>query len=489
MTREIIDRPTGATSAARPLDTPARETFDDLAAFARGLQFADLPADVIAQAQRCLLDLIGVAAAGSGSAGAAIVNAYVSSQLCGRDCDARILFDGRRAGLAGAAFAGATTIDAFDAHDGHVLTKGHAGVAVLPALLAYLDGGVGARLGIEGREFLTCIVIGYEIATRAGMALHATVPDYHCSGAWSALACAALGGRWLGFDTRRMRHALGVAEYFGPRGQMLRVCDHPTMLKDGSGWGAQVGVSAALLANEGFTGAPALTVESSDVRGFWNDLGSRWRIREQYFKAYPVCRWAQPATEAALALRCSHDFGEADITGIAIESFREAIALGSQCRYPATTDEAQYSLPYPVAAALVFGRLGATEVEADALRDPRIARLLECMTLSEDAGFSRLFPAERWARVRITLRDGRTLVSEPARARGNPENPLMDDELRAKYRALSQPVLGQRRSARIEALVDSLTSDPAALAALTGELLSPNAESTFRRWRDARFSA
>ncbi len=478
-----MDGQAAATSAA----LPAVEPFNDAGAFARRLQFADLPADVVAQAQRCVLDLIGVAAAGSTSAAAAIVNGYAATQLLGRGHEARILFDGRRAGLAGAAFAGATTIDAFDAHDGHVLTKGHAGVAVLPALLAYYDGAVAPRSRIDGREFLTCIVLGYEIATRAGIALHATVADYHCSGAWSALACAALGGRLLGFDTQRMRHALGIAEYLGPRGQMLRVCDYPSMLKDGSGWGTQVGVSAALLARDGFTGAPALPVERDDAQGFWNDLGRRWRIREQYFKAYPVCRWAQPAFEAALALKRSNDFGDTDIVSIGIESFREAIALGSQCRYPATTEDAQYSLTYPVAAALVHGRLGAPQVDADALRDPRILRLLDGMTLTEEPGFSRLFPAERWALVRITLRDGRSLVSEPARARGNPENPIQDDELRSKYRALAQPVLGPQRSARIEALVDALASDTAALPALAEELLSPHAEATVRRWRNARF--
>ncbi|MDQ3445346.1 MAG: MmgE/PrpD family protein [Pseudomonadota bacterium] len=464
---------TAATSARVRTTAP----FADVAAFARGLSYADLPSDVVAQAQRCLLDLIGVATAGSRTPAAAIVNAYASTQLAGRDRSARILFDGRRAGLAGAAFAGATTIDAFDAHDGHVLTKGHAGVALLPALLAYLDSGVASQSRSNGREFLTCIVIGYEVATRAGMALHATVSDYHCSGAWNALACAALGGRWLEFDDERMRHALGIAEYLGPRGQILRVCATPTMLKDGSGWGAQVGVSAALLASDGFTGAPALTVERDDASEFWGDLGSRWRIREQYFKAYPVCRWAQPATEAALTLKRLHDFDEADVVAVSIESFREAIDLGSQCAAPLTTDEAQYSLPYAVAAALVYGRIGAADVEAAALRDPRIKRLLEMMTLTNDAEFSRRFPAERWARVRITLRDGRALVSEPARARGNPENPLADDELRAKYRELAEPVLGAQRAAHIEALVNSLAIDNAALSALAEELLSSPANS------------
>src|SRR5215470_2395180 len=291
----------------------ARTTKADIGVceFVRHVVFRDLPADVVEQAKRCLLDLIGVAAAGSRTRASAIADAYAATQMCGADRDARILFDGRRASLAGAAFAGASTIDSIDAHDGHPLTKGHAGAAILPALLAVIDGAKSGEpaAAVDGRELLTSLVIGYEIATRAGIALHATVPDYHCSGAWNALGCASVAGRLLALDAARIREALGVAEYFAPRGQMLRTCDSPTMVKDGTGWGAHIGISAALLARDGFTGAPAATVEREDAHGLWTDLGTRWRIREQYFKAYPVCRWAQPAVEAALALQRAQKFG------------------------------------------------------------------------------------------------------------------------------------------------------------------------------------
>src|SRR5437762_1177841 len=352
--------------------------FADVPAFVRGLSFDHLPVDVVASAQRSLLDLIGVAAAGSRTRASAIANAYAATQLCGSGRSARIVFDGRRSGLAGAAFAGASTIDALDGHDGHVLTKGHAGAAILPALLALIDAAGPGEVPapVDGREFLTRVVLGYEIATRAGIALHATVPDYHCSGAWNSIGCAAIAARHFAFDAATTRHALGVAEYFGPRGQILRVCDSPTMVKDGSGWGAHAGLAAALLARDGFTGAPALTVEGDDAGPFWSDLGTRWRIGEQYFKAYPVCRWAQPAIEAALDLKRRHGFEADDVAGVAVESFREAVALGSQCAMPRTTEEAQYSLAFPVAAALVFGKVGADEVDAFGLGDTRVARLV-----------------------------------------------------------------------------------------------------------------
>lgn len=451
--------------------------FADVPAFARSLSFDALPAEVVASARRSLLDLIGIAAAGSRSRTARIANAYAASQLGGSDRSARILFDGRRVGIAGAAFAGATTIDALDGHDGHALTKGHAGAALFPALLALTDGIPREMMrAVDGREFVATLVLGYEVATRAGIALHATVADYHCSGAWNALGCAAIAARLLGFDDERTRHALGIAEYFGPRGQILRACDSPTMVKDGSGWGAHAGVSAALLARDGFTGAPALTIEREDASEFWSDLGRHWRIREQYFKAYPVCRWAQPAIEAALALQRAHPFEADDVANIAIESFREAVALGSQCAMPRTTEEAQYSLSFPVAAALVFGRLGAREVDGAALDDPRVARIVAATIAVEDVEFSRRFPAERWARVRIALSDGRQLASQPMEARGGPANPLSDDELSRKYRELAEPVLGPARAARIEHCVGAVAEDDGALRALLDELLRPSTD-------------
>ena len=93
------------------------------------------------------------------------------------------------------------------------------------------------------------------------------------------------------------------------------------------------------------------------------------------------------------------------------------------------------------------------------------------MELIEDSEFSRRFPAERWARVRIVLRDGRTFVSDPAIARGNPENPLTEDEIGEKFRALSEPVLGAARSSRIDKAVRTLALDSKPVGDLVTDLL------------------
>ncbi|WP_460451115.1 MmgE/PrpD family protein [Alsobacter sp. SYSU BS001988] len=438
-------------------------------AFIHELRFGDLPAGVVHQARRCLLDLVGVAASGRSTALSGIAHKFAVRNLgAGEGGGARLLFDGRRASPAGAAFAGASTIDSFDAHDGHALTKGHAGVAILPALLAVAD--AERKEGLAGGEILTGLVVGYELAIRAGIALHRSVADYHTSGAWNGVACAAVSARLLGLCGEATRHALGVAEYHGPRSQMMRCIDHPTMVKDGSGWGALAGVSAAYLARDGFTGAPAMTLEAGDQADLWADLGSRWRITEQYFKPYPVCRWAQPAVEAAAALVSTHGLGPDDIEAVEVESFAEAVRLG--CARPTTTEAAQYALGFPLAAFLARGRLGAAEISDDGLRDPAILAMLERIILREDPTCSAAFPARRLARVSITLKSGASHASALTPARGDPDAPLSDGEVLAKYEALAGGLAADRRAMIATAIGELGDSDgPAGLMDLLAEPL------------------
>ncbi|HET6522829.1 MAG TPA: hypothetical protein VFG47_23845, partial [Geminicoccaceae bacterium] len=173
--------------------------------------------------------------------------------------------------------------------------------------------------------------------------------------------------------------------------------------------------------------------------------------------------------EAALALQRAHGLAAAAIERIEVHTFREAVRLAA--RLPATTEEAQYSLPFPVAAALVRGGIGPAEVGAAGLADLEVRRLSAATELIEDTAYSRRFPAERWARVGFVLRDGRRLASPPATARGDPGSPLDDGELVAKYRHLTVPVLGMRRSARLESAVAGLADGSADLAPFSDDLL------------------
>jgi 2-methylcitrate dehydratase PrpD len=434
-------------------------------AFIHEIGFADLPPDSVAQARRCVVDLVAVAAAGARTECGRIACDYAAGHLASPALGARILFDGRRASRAGAAYAGASVIDSYDAHDGHMLTKGHAGVALLPALLAAIDSGCAA----DGGEFLAALVMGYEIAIRAGIALHATVADYHTSGAWNALGAAAVTARLLRLDHRRTREALGIAEYHGPRSQMMRVIDHPTMLKDGSGYGAFAGVSAADLAALGFTGAPAITMEGAECRHVWADLGRRWRICEQYLKPYPVCRWAQPPIEAVRALQAEHPFVASEVQSVTVETFAEAARLDE--RRPVDTQAAQYSLPFGLAAFLVRGRLTADEITGATLGDAAILRLADRTRLVCEPEIAARYPAERIARVTLHLRDGRELRSGLVHARGTPADPLSDDEVEQKF-ASSIAWLDPERARAVRAATYGL-DERASLQPLLDALLAP----------------
>jgi 2-methylcitrate dehydratase PrpD len=286
-----------------------------------------------------------------------------------------------------------------------------------------------------------------------------------------------LGARVLGLKAASARDAIGIAEYHGPRSQMMRCIDHPTMLKDGSGWGAMAGVSAAYLAADGFTGAPALTVENDDVADLWSDLGQRWRIFEQYYKPFPVCRWAQPPVRAILDLRAEHGVDASDVDHIEVTTFHESRRLAT--RQPRSTEEAQYSTAFPAAVAMVRGAIGPEDIEGAALHDPEILRLSTGMMIDECEEYNAAFPARRIAHVTLVLRDGRRLTSGPTEASGDPENPASDTEIAAKYHAYAAPVLGTSRAKAIAAAIDGLDNGP--LAPFT-DLILAHPEATQDAW-------
>lgn len=418
--------------------------------FIHRLAFEDLPQEVVEQARLYLIDLLGVALVGRKTPLSRIACDHAVDFFGPGTYASRLLFDGRLASPLGAGLAAAMTIDSIDGHDGHSETKGHVGVTVLPALLALAD----LRHNMSEREFLTCLVLGYEIGTRAGVSLHASACDYHTSGTWNALAAAALVARTLPLDVQQTREALGIAEYHGPRSQMMRCIDHPTMVKDGSGWGCMAGLSAGFLAHKGFTGAPAITVEYPGAQKYWNDLGERWRIMEQYVKPHPVCRWAHPAIDAALALKHRHGFSSEQIRAIQVTTFLQATKLAHA--HPATTEEAQYSLLFSVAAALVGGEVSLDAITGDNLSNPEVLRLSHAIHTEVSKEFSADFPQQRWARVRVELFDGRHLDSGPTRAKGDPDSPLGATAIREKFRSFGESVCEARQVRELERRVDDL---------------------------------
>ena len=415
--------------------------FDEIADFALGERA--VPEAAMDMGALLLIDTLGVAAGAASLEVARIARAHaVRFHGAARTEDAAtLLFDGRRASLSGACFAAATQIDNLDAHDGYNPTKGHIGCAVVPALCALAE----HLPGLSGRAGLAALVMSYELSARAAITLHNTVSDYHTSGAWNALGVAALVARLRGHDAETLRHALGIAEYHGPRSQMMREIANPTMLHDGSGMGALVGMMAGFLAEDGFQGAPAITVDSAEAAPFWGDLGNTWTITQNYIKPYPICRWAHAAIDALGLLMRDHDLKADDVAQIEVRTFAQAAALFA--RMPETTSQAQYSLPFALAVRLVHGWIGPEHIAGAGLRDRAVAEAIGRIRVTEAPRHSERFPLGRWSDVTLRLRDGRVLSSGDVHARGGPEAPMQRSEIEQKFHAITGPMAPARKAA------------------------------------------
>ena len=447
------------------LPNPA-PVFNQVAAFTNTIGFDAIPGHVTTTAKLLVLDLIGVLIAASKLEAGRIARDHAARHWAAGEGapSARLMLDGRRVSLPGCGFAAATQIDNLDAHDGWQPSKGHAGAALLPALIAFAE----AAPAVSGREALAAMVLGYEVSYRAAAALHATVGDYHTSGAWNSIGCAVIGARLRQMDNTVLRHALGIAEYHGPRSQMMREIANPSMLHDGTGFGAPVGIYAVLAAEDGFTGAPAATIEFDDAAFAWADLGDNWLTAQQYIKPYPVCRWAHAPIDAALSLRRDHKLTSEIIERVDISTFKYSAELNGDV--PSTSPIAQYSLAWPVAAALARGRVGVDEVMEQSFTDPVLTSLTARIHAGVDPVIDATFPDQRLASVSITLTDGTVLDSGPTEASGGPDPQPTEAEVVGKYRAFAGTVLGQARVEEIETAVMGLDGPNADFKAVLDSL-------------------
>jgi 2-methylcitrate dehydratase PrpD len=373
--------------------------------FVRDLSWAGVPPAVRERVRLLLADLAAVCVAGRPAPASGLAAAYASAVHPGDEATA--LLDGRRLGAVGAAWCNGVLANVLDYDDGHRLTKGHPGAVVIPAALA------AAQLAdATAEELLVAVAVGYEIAIRAGVALHARDDGYHASGAWGGLGAAAATARLLGLDATAIHHALGLAEYHAPIAHIMRSVAQPAMTKDACAWGASVGVGSALMAAGGFTSVDAAFLEEDA-----SDLGSVWRLEELYLKAYPCCRWSQGAIRAALEARAGERLAPQDVEAVTITTFAAADALAKVV--PATTEEAQYNLVWPVANAVATGGFTVADVLGP-WDDPEVASVMDRARVVIDPSLTDAFPARRLTAVDIELRDGRRLAAGPLEAAGEP---------------------------------------------------------------------
>jgi 2-methylcitrate dehydratase PrpD len=410
---------------------------NDLAVeFIHGLKWEALPREVAARARICLLDLAGACLAGAGAKGAGILLDFAGSQMNGAG-EATVIRAGRKLPCTGAALVNGFIANALDIDDGYRLIKGHPGAAVFPAVLAAAE-----KTGATGKAFLEALIVGYEIAIRAGVILHGHYGFYHGSGSWGAIGSAAAAARLFGLSPVETRHALGIAESYAPLIPEIRAVEDPSMApKDGIPWGAMAWMSAALLARGGYTGIPSLLGDAGR-NGDLFTLGEEFRMMQLYFKPYPCCRWSHPAIDGLRKIMTAEGLTRERIAGIRIRTFAESASL---CRRPPTTlEEAEYSILYPVAVTACCGEFTPGHLREEHYADPEVLKLMAMTIIEVDPTIQARFPRECLAEVAVTTTEGRVLTSGLAAARGDVDHPFSGEELRDKFRLITRGILAER---------------------------------------------
>ncbi len=366
--------------------------------------------------------------------------------------------DGRRSTLRRAALLNATASHTVEFDDIHRDSGYHPGCPTIPAALAAAE-----SRGADLAALLRAIVAGYEVSCRIGLAVQPShYRFWHTTGTVGTFGAAAAVSVVLGSDAARTAHALATAATMAAglqqafRGAGMSKPIH-------AGHAAEAGALAALAAHAGVTAAPdvldgpvGFAAATSENRGQWakalDGLGERFAVAGITFKNHGCCGHAFAALDALRALQDEHRFAAADVEHIAIGGYGPTKEI---CDRPQaeTEQEARFSLQYCAGAMLVLGGVRIAAFTPERLRDPAIRAIMPRVTVSLDPELASAYPRQRAARVRITLRDGRALDRLQPTRKGDPEMPLSDDELSAKFLELAAPVIGD---APARSLLDSL---------------------------------
>ncbi len=439
-----------------------------LAGFAAELQIADVPAAVIERAKLHMLDAIGVALASSredfaprivdslrgiGAAGAYPVIGF-AARLPMRDA---VLANG----------AMVHGIDFDDTHSAGVL---HVSSSALPMALAAAQ-----SIGGTGRDVLLAYLICVETASRIAIAARGGfhVNGFHPTGMVAPFGAVLGIGRLWGLTRAQLAHAQGVV--------LSMASGSFEFLEDGAwnkrlhpGWAVGAAITACAMARGGFVGATRTyegryglynsylgKKDAADLAACTAGLGTEWEMLNVAIKPYPVCHYNHSFVDATLALREAHRIGPEDIESI--DALIAADQVGIVCepqpnkRRPRNSYDARFSLPFALAAALVYGRLTMDEISGEAINDPRVLALCDRTRYSIDPESA--YPKYYSGAVEIRLRDGRLLKQREQINRGSRERPLERADIVAKFRATASRALSAQRLDQV--LNDTLSLETA----------------------------
>jgi 2-methylcitrate dehydratase PrpD len=412
-----------------------------LAAFAAGLRFDDLPAAVVARTEDLFADWLGSALAGKGARAVEAIERFAVA-MGPADGGAEVLISRRRSTPLFAAMVNAAASHVAEQDDVHNGSVFHPAAVVFPPALALAQ-----ALGRSGRELITAAVAGYEVGIRTGEFLgRSHYKVFHTTGTAGTLAAAAAAGHLLRLDADQMLHALGSAgTQAAGLWEFLRDAADSKQLH--TAHAAAAGLTAACLAQDGFTGASRILEGAQGMAaGMSSDanparlvdrLGTRWALAETSFKFHASCRHTHPAADALQSAMRLHRLAAADIERVTAHVHQGAIDVLGPVVDPQSVHQSKFSMGTVLGLIALRGAAGVGEFETD-WQAPDVVAWRGRVAMALDDEVDRAYPARWIGKVSVHLRDGRVLQGRVDEPKGDPGNTLSREEIEDKVLRLAR---------------------------------------------------
>jgi len=431
-----------------------------LAEFVEYIEYNDLPSEVVMQAKRCLLDTIGVVLAGSKTETGLIFSLFFKE--LGGIREATIFGDGSKVPATHAALVNGTMGHVHELDDGHRFALGHPGVTSIPAALA-----VAEKVGVGGKELIAAICLGYEIFARIAKAVNPSHRSrgFHTTGTCGTFGATVSAAKILGLKDKSIVNAFGIAGL--QTAGLMEVMRGESRVKPfNAGRAASNGVLSALLADKGIT-APETILEGDngflkaysdkvDLQKIIDGLGEDFEIMKTYVKLHAACRHAHPAIDCMLHLINEYNLTSDQVESIAVKTYSAAYNLTGKEYHPKTESTAKFSIPYCLAAALIYGRVGLNEFDMDKINNKVLLQLASKVKVEVNPDIDRLVPDKRGASIDVVTKSGERHKWTVENPRGEPEDPVTEKELKTKFTTLVSPILDTKRATKIINIIDRL---------------------------------
>ena len=418
----------------------------ELANFCVGLNYQDIPSQVVNNAKRLLLDSISVTIGGARLDSSAPVIELVRE--LGGPKESTIPLRGEKVPALNAALVNGTMAHGLELDDISNEASSHPGSVIIPSALAIAE-----REGASGKQLIEAIVAGYEVMIRVGRAVNPAAHyahGFHPTATTGVFGAAAAAGKILGLDELHMAWAFGIAGSTAS-GLMEFLSDGSWTKRLHPGLAARNGILSALLAKNGFRGPTSILEGRSGFLRSYSDhpnveitlegLSHNFEISKVSIKPHACCRYKQSAIDAVISLARKHDINPNNVYEIEVGLVGTAMPIvcePAEVKYnPKSIVDAQFSMPYGAAVALIRRRASIEEYSEDMLRDKGVFSLMKKVKVIHKSELDQHFPRYWPSEVKIRMTDGRIFEERVMVAKGDPENPLTDEELKEKLQTTS----------------------------------------------------